>query len=120
MQEYSCSQGWGGGGADSFTPAHHKKHNKLHMHTHRLTFTLTLTQSRDKWEAELQPTMKEVCLESGLKRMNSLVSLMMLLGRACPATQPVLFLFLCAVFLCFHTAGCLAYYNTNNNDNNEL
>ena len=47
----------------SFTSTHRKKHNKLaHTHTH--------TTSRDKWEAELQATVKEVRLESGLERIN--------------------------------------------------
>ena len=43
--------------ADNFIPAHCKKHNKLSTCTH------THTQGRDKWEAELQATMKQVHLE---------------------------------------------------------
>ena len=40
--------------ADSFTPAHRKKHYKLSTNTY------THRQSRDKWEAELEATTKEV------------------------------------------------------------
>ena len=53
-----------------------KKQTVSHQH-----YQLAHTQSRHTWEAELQASMKEVPLKSGLKRMNSLSSLM-LLSRA--------------------------------------
>ena len=57
--------------ADRFTSAHCKKHTMLNTHTHVYTHTHTHTHThrRDKWEAELQATMKEVRLEGGTERM---------------------------------------------------
>ena len=72
------STGVGEKAAYNFTSAHRKKHNKLststraraHTHTEAThTRNQPHTESKDHWEGELQP-MKDVCLESGLKRIN--------------------------------------------------
>ena len=67
--------------ANNFTPAHRKKHNKLrthshthtlmHTHTHTLTHIHSQTHSKDKWEAESEATKKEIQLEIGPERVNT-------------------------------------------------
>ena len=81
------AHGFGDKEADSFIPAHRKKHNKFNTHTYTvartqaLTHARTHTHSRVKWEAELQATKKEVRLDRRSERMNVCVRVRVALVR---------------------------------------